>query len=185
MATKSKEQTGKDSVDRLLARWAPQLPNIDLEVEAAVQRIQKLGRYVRKHMDETLGDVGLSWGEWAVLGDLRLGGEPYRASPGTLAEHAGLSSGAMTNRLDQLEKAGFVRRLPDPDDRRGVQVELTKAGHRVWLESVGVQAAKEAHLAAVLSERELVQLNRLLRRAMLGFEQNGADKPKKAPDPDK
>ena len=80
-------------------------------------------------MEETLDEHGLSWGEWKVLGLLRHAGPPYRSSPGYLAERAELSSGAMTNRLDRLEAAGLIRRLPDPTDRRGVQVELTEAGH--------------------------------------------------------
>ena len=180
MANPPKETGEQDSIDRLLATWVPQLPDIDLDVEAAVQRLQRLVRYIRRQMDDTLGEVGLSWGEWGVLGFLRLGGEPYRASPGRLSEHLGLSSGAMTNRLDRLEEAGYVRRLPDPDDRRGVQVELTDAGHDVWLRSVDAQAAKEALLASALNDRELAQLNRLLRRAMLEFERAGADKKKPA-----
>lgn len=39
-------------------------------------------------------------------------------TPGTLAEQAGLSSAAVTTVLDRLEKAGFIRRAPDPKDRR-------------------------------------------------------------------
>jgi DNA-binding MarR family transcriptional regulator len=89
---------------------------------------------------------------------------------GQLAKWADLSSGAMTNRLDRLEQAGFVRRVPDPDDRRGVLVELTDAGRRVWEESVSAQAAKESLIAAALDKDEKRQLNALLRRLMLEFE---------------
>jgi DNA-binding MarR family transcriptional regulator len=175
MATTAKKQlTEQDSVDRMVAKWAPQLPSIDLEVEALVQRVQKLNRYLRKRLDETLAEVGLAWGEWSVLGHLRLNGEPYRSSPGLLAKHDELSSGAMTNRLDRLEERGLIRRLPDPDDRRGILVELTEAGHQAWLESVGVQAAKEAAVAKALTERERDQLNRLLRKAVLSFEEPSA-----------
>jgi DNA-binding MarR family transcriptional regulator len=81
-----------------------------------------------------------------------------------------LSSGAMTNRLDRLEHAGLIRRLPDPDDRRGVVVELTEEGRRVYQQAVGVQAKKEALVTDALNEREKKQLNSLLRRLMLEFE---------------
>jgi DNA-binding MarR family transcriptional regulator len=77
----------------------------------------------------------------------------------------------MTNRLDQLEQAGLVRRLHDPDDRRGVLVELTAKGRRIHQEAIGVQAEKEALLAEALTEREKEQLNDLLRRVMLVLEQ--------------
>ncbi|HEX7099880.1 MAG TPA: MarR family transcriptional regulator [Acidimicrobiia bacterium] len=42
---------------------------------------------------------------------------------GELADEVGLTSGAMTRLLDRLESAGFVRRRPDPDDRRRVVIE--------------------------------------------------------------
>ena len=171
MATTAKgRKTEEDSVDRMIASWAPQLPNLDLEVEAIVERMQKLTKAIRRRLDETLSDFGLAWGEWSVLGHLRLMGPPYRSSPGQLAAHEGLSSGAMTNRLDRLEERGLIRRLPDPDDRRGIQVELTDEGHRVYLETVDVQGAKEATIANALTEREKAQLNELLRRALLAFE---------------
>ena len=49
-----------------------------------------------------------------------------------LANDLRLSTGAMTNRLDRLEKAGLIRRLPDPNDRRGTLIEPTEAGHAAW-----------------------------------------------------
>ncbi len=41
----------------------------------------------------------------------------------------------MTNRLDRLEQDGLIRRVRDPDDRRGVKIELTDAGRRAWTDS--------------------------------------------------
>jgi DNA-binding MarR family transcriptional regulator len=164
----------EDSIDRMVALWAPHLPAIDLEVETIVQRVQKLQRYIRRRMDETLADVGLAWSEWEVLGHLRLSGEPYRSSPGELAKHGEVSSGAMTARLDRLEERGFVRRLPDPDDRRGVLVELTDAGLEAYFAAVDVQAAKEAAIAQALTKQERAQLNGLLRKVVVGFEEPGS-----------
>jgi DNA-binding MarR family transcriptional regulator len=76
----------------------------------------------------------------------------------------------MTNRLDRMEEAGLIRRLPDPEDRRAVQVELTEAGRRAWDDTISVQAAKEALVAEALDGDEKRQLNDLLRRLMLEFE---------------
>ena len=76
----------------------------------------------------------------------------------------------MTNRVDQLERAGFVRRQPDPADRRAVRVELTTSGDRIWVESTNAQAIKEALVASALSKSEQRQLNTLLRKLMLEFE---------------
>jgi len=160
----------RDHVDTFLEEIRDELPpDLDLSVEAAVDRIMGLSRRIKRMMDETLNERSLTWGEWKVLGLLRRSPE-YRRSPGYLAVHAELSSGAMTNRLDNLEKAGLIRRLPDPNDRRGVLVELTDAGAKVYRTAAAAQGRKEALIATALNERERDQLNALLRRVMLAFE---------------
>ena len=77
----------------------------------------------------------------------------------------------MTNRIDRLEDAGLVARHRDPDDRRGVRVELTDAGAEAWVESTNTQAIKEKLIASALTKSEQHQLNGLLRKLMLAFEQ--------------
>ena len=78
----------------------------------------------------------------------------------------------MTHRLDRMETAGLIRRLPDPDDRRSLQIELTDAGWQLWQDSTGTQARKEALIAEALTDVEKEQLNALLRRLMLAFERD-------------
>ena len=146
------------------------LPDLDFVVEGIVERIQGLERRFRQAMERTLEDHGISLGEWKALCYLRRA-PALSLTPGELSRKLELSSGAMTNRLDQLERAGLVRRRPDPDDRRGVRVDLTDGGDRVWTESTNAQAIKEALVASALSEREQHQLNTLLRKLMLEFEQ--------------
>jgi DNA-binding MarR family transcriptional regulator len=160
-----------DIVDRRIADWVGDLPGLDLEVEGIVERIQHLEKQIRKMLDDTLAEFGLNVGEWAVLGSLRRAGEPYRRSPGKLAKQFGLTTGAMTNRLDKLEEAKLIRRLPDPDDRRGVIVELLPEGREVWERAVGAQSAKEQFVASGLSKTEQKQLNGLLRRMVHSGEQ--------------
>ena len=145
------------------------LPDLDLDVEGIVERIQGIERRLRLAMEETLDDHGLSYGEWKLLCSLRHA--PERTStPGELSAALELSSGAMTNRIDRLERAGLVRRHPDPADRRGVRVELTGRGDGIWVESTNAQAIKEALIASALTKREQHQLNALLRKLMLEFE---------------
>ena len=135
-----------------------------------------LSRRFKRTLNETIAEHGLSYEEWDVLGALRRAGPPFRRSAGELAKISDLSSGAMTSRLDRLEKAGLVKRLPDPNDRRGVLVELTKTGEQKWLDSAGSGAAREVLITSALTEREKKELNGLLRRLMLEFEK-GEDKP--------
>src|SRR5512132_2718759 len=168
--TKPRAPVEPDSVDVSLDVWGRELPDLDLGVEGIVERIDKLKHYVDRTMQETLEAYDLSHGEWKLLANLRRGGPPYRGKPGKLAKRLGLSSGAMTNRLDNMERRGVIRRVYDPDDRRGVIVELTDEGRRLWDEAVGAQAEKEAVVGYALTLDEREQLNDLLRRLMRVFE---------------
>jgi DNA-binding MarR family transcriptional regulator len=170
----------QDHIDAWLeTAWLQDIPNLDFAVEGIVDRMSGLTRRFKRSLNDVLAEHGLTFEEWDVLGALRRAGPPFRRSAGELAKLSELSSGAMTNRLDRLEKAGFVKRLPDPDDRRGVLIELTKAGGTAWLESTGAEAEREALIAAALTKTEKEQLNELLRRLMLEFERREGRESKK------
>jgi DNA-binding MarR family transcriptional regulator len=53
---------------------------------------------------------------------------PHGLSPGEIARRAGATKQAMSNLLSQLERSGYVRRSPDPDNGRQRIVELTERG---------------------------------------------------------
>jgi DNA-binding MarR family transcriptional regulator len=166
------QEESADHVDRFLEQFKGEFPaEVDLEVEGIVDRINGINRRLRRALDDTLAEYGLDVGAYKVLSTLRWAGAPYRRSAGELAKRSDLSSGAMTNRLDQLEKAGLVRRLRDPADRRGVLVEPTDKGKELWERAIGVQARKEQLIAAALDADERRQLNTLLRRVMRAFEE--------------
>jgi DNA-binding MarR family transcriptional regulator len=175
-----KKTEERDHVDAWLENaWLQDIPNLDLEVEGIVDRMTGLTRRFKRSLNDVIAEHGLTYEEWDVLGALRRAGPPFRRSAGELAKMSELSSGAMTNRLDRLEKAGLVQRLADPDDRRGVLVELTEAGQKKWLESTGSEAEQEALIGAALTKREKEQLNSLLRRLMLEFERREGKQGKK------
>jgi DNA-binding MarR family transcriptional regulator len=159
-----------DHIDRFLEEIHLVFPELDLEVEGIVERIAGISRRVNRAMDETLAEFGLDMAEHKVLSVLAQSGPPFRSTPGRLAKRMELSSGAMTNRLDRLEGADLIRRLPDPTDRRGVVVELTEHGHEVYRSAVGAQARKEQLVAGGLTAKQKTELNTLLRRLMIEFE---------------
>jgi DNA-binding MarR family transcriptional regulator len=162
----------RDHVDEFLAmEFLEEIPNLDLTVEGIVDRLHGLSRRFKKALDETISEHGLTHGDWSILGAL-LRKQPRSA--GELAKVADVSSGAMTNRLDRLEEGNLVRRVPDPDDRRGVLVEATPNGRRAYQAAAGAGAAYEAFIASALSKREKEQLNALLRRLMIEFERREA-----------
>jgi DNA-binding MarR family transcriptional regulator len=161
----------RDHVDSFLEEISADLPSdLDLTVEGIVDRIGGINRRIKWMHDETLDQLGITMSDWHVLTSLRWAGEPYRRKAGELARRAELTSGAMTSRLDALEKEGLVRRLQDPSDRRSVLVELTEKGRQKHEQGMGIQAEKEALLADALTEREKEQLNGLLRRVMITLE---------------
>ncbi|HEY7700917.1 MAG TPA: MarR family transcriptional regulator [Candidatus Limnocylindrales bacterium] len=172
MATKVPKARRREELDELdtqLDVWAQQIPNLDPLTEGIVERIQKLAKAFDRSLDETLVATGLDRRSFHVLSKLRKVGPPYRRSAGQLAEHMGLSSGAMTNRLDRMEAAGLVRRLDDPNDRRATLVEPTEAGNEIWDRAVRTQAQREAKVASVLDDKEREELHRLLRTLMRVF----------------
>ena len=81
-----------------------------------------------------------------------------------------LSSAGVTSRLDRLERRGFVVRLPDPDDRRGVIVELTEAGLDIVDGAVAANSVSDRQLMERLDPEEIETLEGLLRKVLAGLE---------------
>jgi DNA-binding MarR family transcriptional regulator len=165
-----------DHIDRFLAELEP-IEGLDLEVEGIVDRIYGIQRRFHRSLEHVLAEHGLTVQEWQVLSKLRNKGTPCASSPGELADQLDLSSGAMTNRLDRMERTGLIRRTPDPDDRRGVVVELTDEGRQAYESATGMQARREAFFASALTRAEQRQLNGLLRKLMLALERREAAQP--------
>ena len=158
-----------DRLDESLRVWEREIPDLNSLTEGIVERIQILAKSFDRSLEETLTQYGLDHRSYHLFGRLRSYGPPYRRSPGQLAADMRLSSGAMTNRLDRMEAAGLIRRLPDPNDRRGTLIEPTEAGNATWDRTTGTQARREAMIASVLEPAEREELHRLLRRLMRAF----------------
>lgn len=84
------------------------------------------------------------------------------ASPGELARAAELNPGAMTRLLDQLEKKGLLRRVPDPNDRRALRVELAGQTQALVPEMLDCADRVRARALAGMSDAEQHQFVRLL-----------------------
>jgi DNA-binding MarR family transcriptional regulator len=159
-----------DAMDHCVADMLSRYPQIDPEVEGVVDRMAAVQKHLSRIFEETLVARGLNHGEYKLMLRLATRSEEHRISAGELSRMLMLSSGAMTNRLDRLEKAGLVRRVADPRDRRGVLVELTPKGVRLIDDTVTTQAGYEADSLSVLSAKERTQLNGLLRKVLVSLE---------------
>ncbi|AOR34311.1 MarR family transcriptional regulator [Streptomyces fodineus] len=159
---------GKDSVDAIVDQWAAVRPDLDSRAMEVFGRIYRLSRTMGDRMEKAYQPYGISRGEFDVLATLRRSGEPYALSPRQLSATLMLTTGGMTGRLDKLEKAGLLRRSPDPHDRRGLQVTLTEKGLDVIDRAVGEGLAVQTAALSFLDDEQAGQLAGLLRELLAG-----------------
>ncbi len=159
-----------DRVDKILAQWKNERPDLDTEAMGIMGRLKRLTTHLAREVDQVLQQQGLSSSYFDVLATIRRAGAPYRLSPGDLLSMTMVSSGTMTNRIDQLEKAGLVERVLNPDDRRSVLIALTEAGFAAVESAVGLHVANQQRLTQGFSAEEKAQLDALLRKFLATFE---------------
>ena len=165
----------QDNVDALMSRLAAQRPQLDISSIAVGGRIGRVAIHLGKIRDAVFSPHRINAGESDVLAALWREGPPYELSPGGLLASVTISSGGMTGRLDRLERAGLVARRPDPDDRRGVLVRLTKAGAELTGQLISSYLAEQKRYVSVLTPAELERLERLLRKLTTAGEQSAPD----------
>lgn len=154
----------KDRVDRIREYWAKECPEWDTSAIEVWDRILLLERWYFDALKRVMSKYGLRVGAFDVLAALRRAGPPHTLNPTQLSYELVLSSGAMTNRLDRLADEGFISRTPDPDDRRGWLITLTKEGLDVIEEALAVQYTEGLKLLGNVTEEERDILARLLRK---------------------
>jgi DNA-binding MarR family transcriptional regulator len=160
----------RDEVGRIVAAWRRERPDLDVSPMEVLSRVTRLARHLDLARRAAFAEHALdTWG-FDVLAALRRQGPPYQLSPGALLTQTLVTSGTMTNRIDRLEARGLVRRLPSPDDRRGVLVELTDDGRTLVDAALASLLTVEHTLLAGLEEDDLHTLSSLLEHALAPFE---------------
>jgi DNA-binding MarR family transcriptional regulator len=154
-----------DEVDGLVVAWRAQRPDLDVEPMQVLSRISRLARHLDIARRGAFADHGLESWEFDVLSALRRQGPPFQLTPGALLRATLVTSGTMTNRIDRLAAAGLVRREPDPRDKRGVLVTLTRRGQESVDAALADLLRRERVLLAGLNavdRRRLADLMRIL-----------------------
>ena len=144
----------------------PASPEV-IDIERALTRITYLSTRARQH-DRLMGlaDVPLDRAAVALLRQVA-DSEPMR--PGELANRLGVEASHVTRTVQQLQKSGYVTRIPDPDDRRAQRIELTKAGEEA-VNSIREASRRGMQLAlGGWSPEELQQLAGLFHRMVDDF----------------
>lgn len=163
----------KDQLEEMLDAWRRVRPDTDVEAMEIVPRILRLAHLWDVAVQELTASVGLQRGWLDVLSALRRTGPPHRLPATRLARSVLLSSGGMTARLDRMEAAGFIRRLADPRDRRGVLVELTRKGRGAVEKVIDGQRDHYEPVLSVLTQTERKLFADMLRRQLVAFERRG------------
>jgi DNA-binding MarR family transcriptional regulator len=161
---------GRDEVDRIVAAWRRVRADLDVGPLEVLSRVSRLARHLDRYRAAAFAGSGLEPWEFDVLAALRRAPAPHQLSPGQLMTQTMVTSGTMTNRIDRLAARDLVRRLPDPDDGRGVIVRLTEAGARLVDAALTGLLEREENLLAGLTAEERDQLADLLRRLVAPFD---------------
>ncbi|CAI9398994.1 MarR family winged helix-turn-helix transcriptional regulator [Nocardioides sp. T2.26MG-1] len=162
----------EDWADRHVARWRDHWIDVDFEddVEAIVVRISRLVQHFRGATQKALAEVGLQDFEYKTLHHLMIRDTPGHASPSALAADLGISGAGMTGRLDALEKAGWIQRRAHADDRRRVEIEVTRSGARIWRQAMDLRGRAEHDVVHALTSAERATLAGLLKKMTLTVE---------------
>lgn len=162
-----------DAVDRFVAAWRAERPDIELRAMATIGRLGRTSVLVRKLVESELARFDLAVADFDVLATLRRAGPPYSMTPTQLYKSLMLTSGTMTSRLDSLELRGLVARADDPGDRRGILVTLTPTGLKRVDAAVTAHVANEARILSALTKAEQTVLDDILRKLLVRLDPEG------------
>lgn len=160
----------KDNVDFIIEQWKNEIPELSTNAMAIFGRMKRIAKYSERRLGENFSKFNLNSGEFDVLATLRRSGGEFKLKPTELYNLLMVTSGAMTNRIDTLEKKGLVIRINDVEDRRTVYVKLTEEGLRLINHSIYHHVCLEEELLNVLTEEEKKTFNSILRKINFNFE---------------
>jgi len=161
--TESHDITSDGAVmETILSQWRHERPDIDPAPMAVCGEIWRAAERLRQGVLANLSDCGLDLAGFDVLLTLRRQGHGESLSPSALAKEMMLSTSAMTNRLDRLEKRGLIQRTTDPNDRRGLKILLSDEGFALANEMVVSHVETEERMLCALTDADRKQLRTLL-----------------------
>lgn len=155
-----------DHLDFVLEQWARERPDLDVSAMGVIGRISRLARVIDLELARTFSKHGLDRPSFDVLATLRRSGPPHRLTPAELTRSSMVTSGAITQRLDRLEKRGLIRRTPSNIDGRGVYVSLTDEGLELIDHALPDHVANEQRILATITPAQRKALADTLRKLL-------------------
>ncbi|MFE7619826.1 MarR family winged helix-turn-helix transcriptional regulator [Streptomyces sp. NPDC057496] len=152
----------EDHVARIQAEWARERPDVDVSPQGVIGRLHRLAGLLTEQLCLVYRRHGLNEGEFDVLAALRRAGEPFERAPGELAAFTMVTTGAMTKRIDRLERDGLVTRRRSAEDGRGRVVALTTAGRELFDRAFTDHMNNERRILDELDPDDAARLEALL-----------------------
>jgi DNA-binding MarR family transcriptional regulator len=159
-----------DHVARIQQAWARERPDLDVSPQGVIGRLHRVGGHLTDRLRLVYRRYGLGEGDFDVLAALRRAGAPFERAPGELAEHTMVTTGAMTKRIDRLERDGLVTRRPSTSDGRGRVVALTAAGRELIDRAFTEHMRNERRLLDQLTPEDAARLEAILTTWLACFE---------------
>jgi DNA-binding MarR family transcriptional regulator len=159
-----------DKVDLILEQWAREMPAMDVGPMGVIGRLNRCAALMRRRLDATFEQFGLSNWEFDVLATLRRAGAPHQLAPTALFSQLMVTSGTMTHRLQRLEAQGWVTRAPNPADARSMLVQLSPAGLELIERAVLAHVENEKDIIAPLGADGAAELDAQLRKLLAMLE---------------
>jgi DNA-binding MarR family transcriptional regulator len=138
-----------------------QTPDANKLATEAVMNTIRTADLLFDRIGQLLRPLGVSSAGGLVLGQLRDRGP---MSPSELGERLIVTRATVTGVVDSLERRGYVERSPNPNDRRGIIVELTPAGLDAVAQVRTIIHRQEREWMGPLSENELATYIELMHR---------------------
>lgn len=152
-----------------LVEASKQFPDLQPAACEAFMHLIRAGEEVMRVMNAHFNAHNITQGRFLVMMLLmEKGGDcPHPTTPAELADLASVSRATITGLLDTLERDGFVRRQPDPGDRRQMSVHLTPKGQAFMQDILPGHFRLITQLMGNLSNHEQQTLSRLLTKVSM------------------
>jgi DNA-binding MarR family transcriptional regulator len=151
-----------DQVQTILDQWARERPDLDVSPMAVLGRLSRVAHLVHARQEETFARHGLDAASFDVLATLRRSGKPYRLTPTDIQRSEMVTSSAIAQRLNRLERSGLVVRSRNSEDARATDVTLTEEGRSLIDRALPDHVDTEHALLRGLTSAQRTQLSVIL-----------------------
>lgn len=123
-----KIEKNNDHISNAIQQWQREKPDLESHEMLLIGRLINCTILITNELEKLYHSHNINRGEFDVLATLRRSGKPYELTPTELFSTLMITSGTMTNRLQQLKKKGFIYRTENPEDARSLKVVLSNKG---------------------------------------------------------